>query len=155
MGYQEYEATRDAQERVIENGWNKRQRGPGSKKKGKKDRDKLFVPLAASASATTSSALSSATPMFNGIPISEVKPPVSPTLLAAIQTREDLVGQFKGFFEREEEKGRFFGIPKESIFSEIHEAVEDSSEEEEEDDDGDEDEEEEEQEEEEGEDRDM
>lgn len=101
MGYQEYEATRDAQERVIENGWHKRQR-TGSKKKGKardkeRERDKAVVELA------------------NG-----AKPPVSLTLLSALQTRDKLVGHFKPFFDDDEERGRFYGIPQESIFKDIH-----------------------------------
>lgn len=102
MGYQEYEATRDAQERLIENGWNKRQR-VGSKKKGKsKEQERERVKDQAILEA-------------NG----GARPPVSLALIAAIQTREKLVGQFQPFFSAEEEQGRFYGIPERSVFEEI------------------------------------
>lgn len=88
MAFQDYEATRDAQERVIENGWTKRQRA--GKKKGKgKERDKV---------------------------VEGPKPPVSLALLSAVEKRHKLVSQFMPFFEDEEDKGKFFGIPEESVY---------------------------------------
>lgn len=101
MAYQDYETTRDAQERVIENGWTKRQRA--GKKKGKgKERDKVIV--------------------------DNSKPPVSLALLGAIDKRHKLVRQFIPFFEEEEDKGRYAGIPVESVFSEIEVAEDEEDE---------------------------
>lgn len=91
MAYQDYETTRDAQERVIENGWTKRQRA--GKKKGKgRERDRQ---------ATTE----------------PTKPPVSLALLAAVEKRHKLVSQFKPFFEDDEDRGRFYGIPDTSVYA--------------------------------------
>lgn len=88
MAYQDYETTRDAQERVIESGWTKRQRA--GKKKGKgKERDK---------------------------PTDGPKPPVSLSLLSAVEKRHKLVSLFRPFFEDEEDKGRFWGIPETSVY---------------------------------------
>lgn len=87
MAYQDYETTRDAQERVIENGWTKRQRAGKKKTKGK-EKAVLEGP----------------------------KPPVSLALLGAIDKRHKLVREFKPFFEDEEDKGRFFGIPEKTIY---------------------------------------
>lgn len=89
MAYQDYEATRDAQERVIENGWTKRQRA--GKKKGKgKERDR---------------------------PTEGPKPPVSLALLSAVEKRRKLVSHLKPFFEEEEDAGRFYGIPERSVYA--------------------------------------
>lgn len=99
MAYQDYETTRDAQERVIENGWTKRQRA--GKKKGKgRERDRAAA-AAAAANAEPS------------------KPPVSLALLAAVEKRNKLVGQFKAFFSDEEDRGRFFGIPEKSVYADL------------------------------------
>jgi transcriptional adapter 3 len=88
MAFQDYETTRDAQERVIENGWTKRQRA--GKKKGKgKEKDK---------------------------PSEGPKPPVTLALLSAVEKRHRLVSQFMPFFEEEEDKARFFGIPESSVY---------------------------------------
>ena len=99
MAFQDYETTRDAQERAIENGWTKRQRA--GKKKGKgKERDK---------------------------PIEGPKPPVSLALLSAVEKRHQLVSQFMPFFEDDEDKGRFFGIPEESVYEGLEVAGEGES----------------------------
>lgn len=89
MAFQDYETTRDAQERVIENGWTKRQRAGKKKGKGKGDKDK---------------------------PSEGPKPPVTLALLSAVEKRHRLVSQFKPFFDEEEDKGRFFGIPESSVY---------------------------------------
>ncbi|KAK4698409.1 transcriptional adapter 3, partial [Phenoliferia sp. Uapishka_3] len=95
MAYQDYETTRDAQERVIENGWMKRQRA--GKKKGKgRERDR-----------NTEGGSN--------------KPPVSLALLQAVEKRRNLVEMFKPFFGEEEDKGRFFGIPDESVYKDLGE----------------------------------
>lgn len=103
MAYQDYETTRDAQERIIENGWTKRQRS--GKKKGKgKDRDKV---------------------------VDGPKAPISLTLLEALDKRNKLVGMFKPFFEDEEDKGRFAGIPETSVYEGLEEMLAAEEEEEE------------------------
>lgn len=107
MGYQDYEATRDAQERVIENGWSKRQKGSTKKKIGRKD----------ASSRDHSKKDKSLDDGWEG------KGPISLSLLGALLKREKLVGTFKPFFEDESDVGRFFGIPEESVFAELEEEL--------------------------------
>lgn len=103
MAYQDYETTRDAQERIIESGWTKRQRS--GKKKGKgKDREKV---------------------------VDGPKAPISLTLLEALDKRNKLVGMFKPFFKDEEDKGRFQGIPETSVYEGLEEMLAAEEEEEE------------------------
>ncbi|KAM0754110.1 hypothetical protein T439DRAFT_353844 [Meredithblackwellia eburnea MCA 4105] len=90
MAYQEYETTRDAHEKAIELQWTKRQRT--NKKKSKKERERKDEGH---------------------------RQPVSLALIAAVEKRRRLVSQFKPFFEDEEDKGRFYGIPESSIYSEL------------------------------------
>lgn len=105
MGYQDYEATRDAQERVIEVGWSKRQKGSTKKKIGRKD----------ASSRDHSKKDKSLDDGWEG------KGPISLGLLGALLKREKLVGTFKPFFEDESDVGRFFGIPEDSVFAELEE----------------------------------
>ena len=103
MGFQEYEKTRDDQERAIETGWNRRQKG--GKKKGKQSKaDKNGDGGAGGAGGA-------------GGP----KPPVSEALRAAVRKRQKLVDKFAPFFEEEEERWRWFGMPEASVYGEEEE----------------------------------
>ncbi|GAA5931507.1 histone acetyltransferase NGG1 [Sporobolomyces koalae] len=98
MAYQEYETARDAQERVIEAGWHKRQRTDSKNKKKKgsnRDRDRSR-PTAADDDPS--------------------KVPVSPVLMEAVEKRNALVESFRPFFEEEGGKNRWWGIPETSVF---------------------------------------
>lgn len=95
MAYQEYEAIRDAQERSIEAGWTKRSRNAKRKTKAK-DKD------ANGANGASGTA----------------HPPVSLALLSAVEKRHQLVSHLQPFFD-EEQNGRFFGLPHESVFREV------------------------------------
>ncbi|KAI5476233.1 hypothetical protein MNV49_007933 [Pseudohyphozyma bogoriensis] len=96
MAYQDYETTRDAQERVIEAGWTKRYRA--SKKKGKsKEKEKASE---------------------------GAKVPVSLSLISAIDKRRKLVNLFRPFFEEEEDVGRYYGIPETSVYADLIEEEE-------------------------------
>ncbi|BGP53910.1 Transcriptional regulator [Rhodotorula sphaerocarpa] len=104
MAYQDYETARDAQERVIEQGWQKRLRTDVKKKKKGKDRDRRGGGSAAAAAAAE--AAKDEDPS---------KAPVSAELLDAVARRDRLVSTFKPFFG-EEEVGHYFGLPERSIF---------------------------------------
>lgn len=101
MAYQDYETARDAQERVIEQGWQKRLRTDVKKKKKGKERDRRAGAPASAADA--------------GKDEDPSKAPVSAELLDAVARRDRLVSTFKPFFE-EEAPGHFFGLPEQSVF---------------------------------------
>lgn len=103
MAYQDYETARDAQERVIEQGWQKRLRTDVKKKKKGKERDRRPGGAAAAAAADA------------GHHEDPSKAPVSAELLDAVARRDRLVSTFKPFFD-EEEPGHFYGLPERSIF---------------------------------------
>lgn len=104
MGYQEYEKTRDDQERVIETGWNRRQKGGRKKgKQSKADKDRAEGGGAGGAGG------------------GGVKAPVSLALQGAVQKRGRLVEKFRPFFEEEEERWRWVGMPERSVFGEERE----------------------------------
>ncbi|GAA5898031.1 hypothetical protein JCM5296_001459 [Sporobolomyces johnsonii] len=100
MAYQDYETARDAQERVIEAGWQKRQRTDNKKKKKGKDRDRKDRDKP---------------PPAGGDRDDPSKQPVSLELSEAVEKRNALVDHFAPFW-REEEPGRFFGIPERSVY---------------------------------------
>lgn len=95
MAYQDFETTRDAQERIIEAGWNKRQRAGKKKTKGKERETR---------SESGKSAINMA-------------------LLEAMTKRNRLVSHFRPFFEDEEDQGRFQGIPETSIYEGLEELL--------------------------------
>lgn len=101
MAYQDYETTRDAQERIIEAGWNKRQRAGKKKTKGK-EREKG----------------------------EGGKAPISMALLEAMTKRNRLVSHFRPFFEDEEDQGRYYGIPENSVYEGLEEMLQEEEEQE-------------------------
>ena len=107
MAFQDFEAARDAQERVIENGWNKRQR-TDKKKKSKKDKDRRG---GGGGGAEDGGAAGAAGKHM------------SLALLEAMDKRNRLIGYFKPFFEDEEEQGRFYGLPGKSVYEGLEEAI--------------------------------
>lgn len=116
MAYQDFETTRDAQERLIENGWNKRQKsGTKSKKSGGRERDRERERRNA---LDGNGRFGSVQLDQNGEPI---KPPISLALEAALIKRERLVKSFQPFFEDKQDEGRFFGIPSRSVFDALDE----------------------------------
>ncbi|GAA6060535.1 hypothetical protein JCM10212_006899 [Sporobolomyces blumeae] len=108
MAYQEYETARDAQERVIEAGWHKRQRTDNKKKKkgSTKDRDRRGGGQSAA----------------DGDDPSKV--PVSATLMEAVEKRNALVECFRPFFDDDGDKSRWWGIPERSVYRALDEAGE-------------------------------
>ncbi|SCV66959.1 BQ2448_5605 [Microbotryum intermedium] len=112
MAYQDYEATRDAQERVIENGWLKRQKTQ-VKKKGKAARDR-------NRNKKDKEAEEDAEGGVDGTG----KQPLSLSLLQAVDRRHVLIESFRPFFE-EEKAGRFWGIPTRSVYEGLVEETED------------------------------
>ncbi|GAA5903899.1 Ada3 domain-containing protein [Sporobolomyces salmoneus] len=112
MAYQEYETARDAQERVIEAGWHKRQRTDSKKKKKgtQKDKDRSLNKVPSSAGV--------------GGEEDPSKVPVSPVLLEAVEKRNALVESFKPFFEEDGGKSRWWGIPDTSVYEGMLESIE-------------------------------
>jgi transcriptional adapter 3 len=115
MAYQEYETARDAQERVIEAGWHKRQRTDSKKKKKgtQKDKDRSS----------------------NKVAVVEEDPskvPISPVLMEAVEKRNALVESFKPFFEEDGGKSRWWGIPETSVYEGMMESIEEDEDEEQE-----------------------
>ncbi|GAA5970153.1 hypothetical protein JCM11641_000291 [Rhodosporidiobolus odoratus] len=108
MAYQDYETARDAQERVIEQGWTKRTRVDTKKQKKKKDKDKR-----------TGTAKEPA-----GVNDDPSKQPIPLELLEAVEKRNRLVGAFQPFFE-EEENGRYYGLPERSVYDGLEVGEED------------------------------
>jgi transcriptional adapter 3 len=106
MAYQDYETARDAQERVIEQGWQKRLRTDVKKKKKGKERDRRPGGGGSGSAAAAADAGNHEDPS---------KAPVSAELLDAVARRDRLVSTFKPFFD-EEEPGHFYGLPERSIF---------------------------------------
>ncbi|BGP22928.1 transcriptional regulator Ngg1 [Rhodotorula toruloides] len=112
MAYQDYENARDAQERVIEQGWQKRMRVDVKKKKGK-DRDRR----AGGGGASGAGGMATGGKGEDGS-----KQPVSLELLEAVERRDRLVSAFKPFFD-EDEVGRYFGLPKRSVYEGLEAAL--------------------------------
>ncbi|GAA6006487.1 hypothetical protein JCM11491_004981 [Sporobolomyces phaffii] len=110
MAYQEYETARDAQERVIEAGWHKRQRTDSKKKKKgtQKDKDRASNKVAPG----------------GGGEEDPSKVPVSPVLMEAVEKRNALVESFKPFFDEDGGKSRWWGIPETSVYDGMMEGIE-------------------------------
>ncbi|GAA5866013.1 hypothetical protein JCM8547_002914 [Rhodosporidiobolus lusitaniae] len=106
MAYQDYETARDAQERVIEQGWTKRTRQDTKKAKKKKDRDRARAPADGAAAGAAGGGGAGADPS---------KQPISLDLVEAVEKRNRLVQAFQSFFE-EEEQGRYYGLPERSVY---------------------------------------
>jgi transcriptional adapter 3 len=111
MAYQEYETARDAQERVIEAGWHKRQRTDSKKKKKgtQKDKDRGNKPSAVGGG--------------GGGEEDPSKVPVSPVLMEAVEKRNALVESFKPFFEEDGGRSRWWGIPETSVYEGMMESI--------------------------------
>lgn len=121
MAYQEYETARDAQERVIEAGWHKRQRTDSKKKKksgGSSSRDK---------DRDRSGNSNKIQPGGAGDD-DPSKVPVSPVLMDAVEKRNALVESFKPFFDEEGGKSRWWGIPETSVYEGMLDAIEEEGE---------------------------
>ena len=109
MAYQDYETARDAQERVIEAGWHKRQRTDHKKKK------KVTA---------------------GGAQVKEKKEedpskvPISPVLMEAVEKRNALVECFKPWFEEGGDTSRWWGIPEKSVYEGMLESIEEEDEDE-------------------------
>ncbi|GAA5947349.1 hypothetical protein JCM3765_001635 [Sporobolomyces pararoseus] len=114
MAYQEYETARDAQERVIEAGWHKRQRTDSKKKKkgSQKDKDRSSNKVPVGAEEDPS------------------KVPISPVLMEAVEKRNALVESFKPFFEEDGGKSRWWGIPETSVYEGMLDSIEEEDEQE-------------------------
>jgi transcriptional adapter 3 len=110
MAYQDFETARDAQERVIEQGWTKRTRTDSKKAKKKKDRDR------AKEKGTQGGG--------GGGNDDPTKQPISLDLLEAVEKRNRLVQAFQPFFD-EEDKGRYYGLPERSVYEGLQEDGED------------------------------
>ncbi|GAA6026902.1 hypothetical protein JCM8097_005949 [Rhodosporidiobolus ruineniae] len=121
MAYQDYETARDAQERVVEQGWTKRTKVDTKKAKKKKDRDRNRHGAAGAAGAGGGAAKETEDPS---------KQPVSAELMDAVEKRSRLVQAFEPFFA-EEDKGRYFGLPERSVYEGLEVGGEDDDDEEE------------------------
>jgi transcriptional adapter 3 len=108
MAYQDFETARDAQERVIEQGWTKRTRTDSKKAKKKKDRDRARDKAKESGG------------VVPGGGDDPTKQPISHDLLEAVEKRNRLVEAFQPFFE-EEDKGRYYGLPERSVYEGLEE----------------------------------
>lgn len=104
MAYQDFETARDAQERVIEQGWTKRTRTDNKKAKKKKDRDRQ-----------RDKAKEAGTIAPPGGGDDPAKQPISADLVEAVEKRNRLVQAFQPFFE-EEDQGRYYGLPQKSVY---------------------------------------
>lgn len=111
MAYQDYETTLEAQEKIIESGWTKRSKAPVVKRKSNRDGKEKRAADRGDGRFGSNVLLDA-----NG---DIVKPPISIALEEAMMKRDRLVGCFKPFFNDKEDQGRFFGIPNESVYSEI------------------------------------
>ncbi|KAK4058888.1 Transcriptional regulator [Microbotryomycetes sp. JL221] len=109
MAYQDFEQARDAQERIIENGWSKRQKSENKKKKSKREKERERRQHGAGADEPTSSLITGKH--------------MSLSLLEAMDRRNRLIGSLKPFFEDDEEQGRFYGLPERSVFEGLEEAI--------------------------------
>ncbi|GAA6001026.1 hypothetical protein JCM10207_007380 [Rhodosporidiobolus poonsookiae] len=118
MAYQDYETARDAQERVIETGWTKRQKTDSKKQKKKKDRDRRQGDRAGKDAAGG-----------GGAGDDPSKLPIPHELLDAVEKRARLVQAFEPFFA-EEEQGRYFGLPEKSVYEGVRVGEEDDEDEE-------------------------
>ncbi|GAA5845300.1 hypothetical protein JCM11251_006393 [Rhodosporidiobolus azoricus] len=115
MAYQDYETARDAQERVVEQGWTKRTRVDTKKQKKKKDRDRGKPGTSGTKE--------------GGAGDDPTKQPIPRELLEAVEKRGRLVQAFEPFFG-EEEKGRFFGLPEKSVYEGLEVGEQDDDEDE-------------------------
>ncbi|KAM0792200.1 hypothetical protein ACM66B_004897 [Microbotryomycetes sp. NB124-2] len=110
MAYQDFETARDAQERIIENGWSKRQKVDKKKKsKRERERDRRERHHAGGgheehSSLTTGKHMSLA-------------------LLEAMDKRNRLIGSLQPLFDDEEEQGRFYGLPEKSVYEGVEEKI--------------------------------
>lgn len=114
MAYQDYENARDAQERVIEQGWQKRMRVDVKKKKKGKDRDRRAGGGGGGAAGAGAAGA--------GKDEDGSKQPVSLELLEAVERRDRLVSAFKPFFD-EDEVGRYYGLPERSVYEGLEAAL--------------------------------
>ncbi|KAK4053714.1 Transcriptional regulator [Microbotryomycetes sp. JL201] len=113
MAYQDFETARDAQERIIENGWSKRQKvdkKKKSKRERERDRRERHHANASGATHEDHSALTTGKHM-------------SLALLEAMDKRNRLIASLQPLFDDEEEQGRFYGLPEKSVYEGLEEAI--------------------------------